>query len=52
MPILGCGIDELCWEKVLRLLNEVFAASKVDIRVCVLKPEQRVMATCNMKGDA
>ena len=37
MPLIGCGIDRLQWEKVSEIIQEVFADTDIEILVCKLK---------------
>lgn len=34
MPLIGCGLDRLEWDRVRELLEKVFADTDVDILVC------------------
>ena len=34
MPVIGCGLDRLEWEKVSEMIQEVFAGTEVEILVC------------------
>lgn len=36
MPLIGCGLDKLKWEKVLEMIKEVFADTDYEILVCYL----------------
>ena len=33
MPVIGCGLDRLEWEKVSEMIREVFAGTEVEILV-------------------
>ena len=35
MPKIGCGLDRCDWNDVLRLIDEVFGDSNIEITVCV-----------------
>lgn len=35
MPLIGCGLDKLRWEKVRTIIEEVFATENVEILVCL-----------------
>lgn len=35
MPKIGCGLDRCDWNDVLRLVDEVFGDSNIEITVCV-----------------
>ena len=35
MPIIGCGLDKLQWDKVSKIIKEVFANTDVEILVCM-----------------
>lgn len=35
MPKVGCGLDRCNWNDVLRLIDEVFSDSNIEITVCV-----------------
>lgn len=37
MPIIGCGLDRLKWEKVSEIIKEVFCDMDIEILVCVPK---------------
>ena len=34
MPIIGCGLDRLEWDKVSRIIKDVFQEEDVEILVC------------------
>lgn len=34
MPIIGCGLDRLEWDKVSLMIKEVFASCDIEIVVC------------------
>jgi len=34
MPVIGCGLDKLSWNKVSRIIKEVFSDSDIEILVC------------------
>jgi O-acetyl-ADP-ribose deacetylase (regulator of RNase III) len=34
MPIIGCGLDKLQWDKVSEIIKEVFQDSDIEILVC------------------
>ena len=34
MPIIGCGLDKLSWDKVSEIIKEVFRDSDIEILVC------------------
>ncbi len=34
MPLIGCGLDRLKWEKVSEIIKEVFADTDFEILVC------------------
>jgi len=36
IPLLGCGLDKLSWEKVKEIIEEVFEDVDVEILVCYL----------------
>lgn len=37
MPLIGAGLDRLCWDDVSGLLQHVFADTDVEVLVCRLK---------------
>lgn len=37
MPIIGCGLDRLKWDKVSKIINEVFNDIDIEILVCIQK---------------
>ena len=37
MPRIGCGLDRLKWERVRRIVEDVFRDAGVNILVCVWK---------------
>ena len=37
MPLIGCGIDRLNWEKVSRLIKEIFQDTDIEILVCKIE---------------
>lgn len=34
MPVIGCGLDRLEWNKVSEIIKEVFADTDIEILVC------------------
>lgn len=36
MPLIGCGLDGLEWNKVSKIIKEVFADTDIEILVCYL----------------
>lgn len=36
MPLIGCGLDRLRWDKVRDIIEDVFADTDIDILVCKL----------------
>jgi O-acetyl-ADP-ribose deacetylase (regulator of RNase III) len=34
MPVIGCGLDRLQWDKVSTLIKEVFKDTNIEILVC------------------
>ena len=34
MPVIGCGLDKLSWDKVSGIIKEVFSDSDIEILVC------------------
>ena len=34
MPVIGCGLDKLSWDKVSEIIQEVFSDSDIEILVC------------------
>lgn len=37
MPVIGCGLDRLSFDKVSEIIKEVFADTEVEILVCKVK---------------
>lgn len=37
MPIIGCGLDELQWDEVSKIIKEVFEDTDIEILVCKQK---------------
>lgn len=37
MPVIGCGLDHLHWDKVSKIIQEVFRELDIEILVCKLK---------------
>lgn len=35
MPIVGCGLDRLQWDKVSEIIKEVFQDTEIEILVCM-----------------
>ena len=35
MPLIGCGIDGLEWDKVSTIVKDVFEDTDLDIWVCI-----------------
>lgn len=36
MPRIGCGLDRLNWDEVMKMLHEMFIDTDIEIMVCVL----------------
>lgn len=36
MPIIGCGLDKLDWDRVEELIKQIFKDLEIEIRVCCL----------------
>lgn len=34
MPIIGCGLDKLSWDKVAKIIKDLFMDTDVEILVC------------------
>lgn len=34
MPIIGCGLDRLQWDKVSKIIQEIFEDTDIEILVC------------------
>jgi O-acetyl-ADP-ribose deacetylase (regulator of RNase III) len=34
MPIIGCGLDRLQWDRVSEIIKEVFKNTDIEILVC------------------
>lgn len=34
MPMIGCGLDRLQWDKVSKIIKEIFKDTKIEILVC------------------
>ena len=34
MPIIGCGLDKLQWDKVSKIIKEIFEDTDIEILVC------------------
>ncbi len=34
MPIIGCGLDKLSWDKVAKIINDLFMDTDIEILVC------------------
>jgi hypothetical protein len=34
MPIIGCGLDRLQWDKVSEIIKDVFKDTDIEILVC------------------
>lgn len=37
MPLIGCGLDKLEWEKVSQIIKNIFADTDIEILVCKQK---------------
>ena len=35
MPMIGCGLDRLRWDKVSEIIKDVFKDENIEILVCV-----------------
>lgn len=36
MPLIGCGLDGLSWDRVSEMIKEVFEDTDIDILICTL----------------
>lgn len=36
MPLIGCGLDGLSWDRVSEIIKEVFEDTDIDILICTL----------------
>lgn len=36
MPLIGCGLDKLKWERVYNIIEDVFYDTDIDILICKL----------------
>lgn len=36
MPLIGCGLDKLEWDKVSEIIKDIFADTELEITVCFL----------------
>ncbi|CAJ0930336.1 unnamed protein product, partial [Mesorhabditis belari] len=36
MPKIGCGLDRLDWDKVVRIIEETFQSTPIEVIVCTL----------------
>ena len=34
MPMIGCGLDKLQWDKVEAMIEEVFDNTSIDVTIC------------------
>lgn len=39
MPQIGCGLDQLEWDKVSKIILDVFSGTNIEILVCKLEKE-------------
>lgn len=37
MPVIGCGLDKLEWNKVSQIIKEIFGDTDIEILVCKIK---------------
>lgn len=37
MPVIGCGLDKLEWDKVSTIIKDIFSDTDIEILVCKLK---------------
>lgn len=35
MPVIGCGLDRLRWDKVSAIIKEIFSETNIEILVCM-----------------
>ena len=35
MPRIGCGLDQLCWDDVKKIIEDLFKDSNVDVAICI-----------------
>lgn len=36
MPLIGCGLDKLEWDRVMDLIDDVFSGEDIEILICKL----------------
>lgn len=36
MPLIGCGLDKLEWDKVKDVIEDVFENTNIEILICIL----------------
>ena len=34
MPVIGCGLDRLLWNRVSNIIKEIFEETEIEILVC------------------
>ena len=34
MPVIGCGLDKLEWDKVSQIIHDIFGGTEIEILVC------------------
>ena len=49
IPNIGCGLDQINWQEVVKLLRDIFAYSNIRIVVCIL--EENGVHALSSEGD-
>ena len=50
IPTLGCGLDQISWEEVVKLLRDIFAYA--DVKIVVYTLEENGILGLSAEGDA
>ena len=51
LPQIGCGFDKMEWEKVRKLIHEVFQPTSIDLTV-FLKPHSETLNSSQIPMDS
>ena len=50
IPKLGCGLDQMNWQEVVKLLRDIFA--NADVQIVVYTLEENGVHALSTEGDA
>ena len=52
IPKLGCGLDQMNWQDVVKLLRDIFAYADADVQIVVYTLQENGVHALSAEGDA